>query len=384
VAANHEIVSAGVGAGGPAYVYDLAQLRQAAGALLGLSLPRKRVFFATMANDHPVLLGCLRDLGIGAFVNSPAHLDLVLRLGFAPSQVVYAASNLTVVEMRRCIEAGVHVVLDSIGQVDALGRLAPRGFSVGVRVNVGSALDGRSLRIDPEYRFGVLVEELPSLLEVSRRHGLRIIGAHSYFGTGLMQPDLLLLGIDRLATAAEGLPELQYLDVGGGFGVPDTVDGPQFDLQRWSRGAAEIMMRLEHRMDRPIDIFIEPGRYLAAACGYFFVQVVDCKPRKDRVFVGTNGSVAIFPRPLLYGPHARHPCQLVAARGQELLHPQPLHICGNSTYSQDFLARDVRLPLPCPGDSIVFSHAGAYGRSMISQFLGKDRPSEMIVHQGEE
>lgn len=379
--ANRELVNAGLGAGGPAYVYDLAQLRRVAQGLLALTVARKRIFFATMANDHPTILACLRDLGIGAFVNSPAHLELVLGLGFTPSQVVYAASNLTAAEMRRCIDVGVHLVLDSVGQVEMLGRLAPRGFALGVRINVGSALDGCSLRNDPEYRFGLLVEELPLLREVSRRHGLQIVGAHAYFGTGLMDPDLLLLGMERLAAAAEGLPELRYLDVGGGFGVTETMDGLGFDLQGWSRRAAEIMARMEQHMDRPIDLFIEPGRYLAATCGHFFVQVVDCKPRADRVFVGTNGSVAVFPRPLLYGSHARHPCRLIGAHAREL-HPQPLYICGNSTYSQDFLARDVKLPLPRPGDSIVFSQAGAYGRSMISQFLGKDRPAEIVIDQG--
>jgi diaminopimelate decarboxylase len=96
------------------------------------------------------------------------------------------------------------------------------------------------------------------------------------------------------------------------------------------------------------------------------------------VFVGTNGSVAIFPRPLLHGAEARHPCHLVEHEARPV-HPLPLDICGNSTYSQDFLARKINLPLPRRGDTLVFLQAGAYGRSMITQFLGKDRPSEIVV-----
>lgn len=378
VAVRGDIEAAGLSHSGPAYVYDLGQLRAVARRVLAVEVPRKRIFFATMANDHPAILGCLCELGIGAFVNSPAHLDLVLRSGFAPSQIVYAASNLSRSEMRRCVESGVSLVLDSIGQIDMLGKLAPSDFTVGVRLNVGSALDRTSLRIDPDYRFGLLAEDLPLAVETARRHSISLVGAHAYFGTGIMRSELLLAGMKRLTEVAAGLPDLRYVDVGGGFGVPDDTNGIEFDLEAWASGAREIFAGLERRLGRTIELYVEPGRYLTASSGYFFVQVIDCKPRKDRVFVGTNGSVAIFPRPLLHGGEARHPCCLLG-RSAGPVHPLPLYICGNSTYSQDFLAREVNLPLPRPDDTLVFLQAGAYGRSMITQFLGKDRPAELMV-----
>lgn len=377
-AARHDIEIAGMSHGGPTYVYDLRQLREVARRVLATGIPRKRIFFATMANDHPAILGCLRELGIGAFVNSPAHLDLVLRNGFLPSQIVYAASNLSRGEMRRCVDSGVCLVLDSIGQIDLLGKVAPRGFTVGVRLNVGSALDRAALRIDPDYRFGLLAEELPLAVETAHRHGISLVGAHAYFGTGIMRSELLLAGMQRLTEVAAGLPDLRYVDVGGGFGVPDDAQGSEFDLEAWAKGACQIFANLERRLGRTVELYVEPGRYLTASCGYFFVQVIDCKPRQDRVFVGTNGSVAIFPRPLLHGEGARHPCYLLGL-GTAPVHPLPLYICGNSTYSQDFLARKVNLPLPRPDDTLVFLQAGAYGRSMITQFLGKDRPGEIVV-----
>ncbi|MCW5803560.1 MAG: hypothetical protein KIT31_14350 [Deltaproteobacteria bacterium] len=375
------VVRAGLGQNGPSYVYDLAHLRGVARRLQALPIPNKRVFFATMANDHPAILQCIREQSIGAFVNSPSHLDVALGCGFPPTEIVYASSNLSTDEMRYCVELGVSLVLDSIGQIEMLGEVAPRGIGVGLRVNVGSALDRSALRVDPEYRFGLVADELPLALETARRHGISLIGAHSYFGTRILHANLLLAGLERLAdVAVAALPDLEYIDVGGGFGIPDDGETDEFDLDAWASGAAEILARIERRTPRTIALYLEPGRYLTAGCGTFFVQVVDCKPRADRVFVGTNGSVAIFPRPLLHGGDARHPCRLIEG-GDRPIHPLPLYICGNSTYSQDFLGREVRLPLPRRGDMLAFLHAGAYGRSMISSFLGKDRPVEIVLEE---
>lgn len=377
------VLSAGISAHTATYVYDLDRLRQRCRILKDLPVARKRIFFATMANDHPAILSCIRALGLGVFVNSPAHLRLVRELGFESTQIVYAASNMVAEEIRTCVEARVNLVLDSLGQIETLAGLIDHPIEVGIRLNVGSALDRGAIRPDPAYRFGLLVEELPKALELARHRGIKIVGAHSYFGTGLMEPKTLLDGLERLGLAASNLPDLRYLDVGGGLGVPDSFDDSEFDIKGYGRQADQIMRSLENHAGRDLDFYIEPGRYLAADAGYFFVKVIDCKLRPDRAFVGTNGSVVNFPRPLMYPDYARHPCQIIGERSKEPVHPHPVYICGNSTYSQDFLARNISLPLPAPGDTLVFQNAGAYGRSMITNFLGKDRPGEIIADRAE-
>jgi diaminopimelate decarboxylase len=373
-----DVLHAGVASTGPAYVYDLDRLRQRCRRLAALPFPRKRIFFATMANDHPEILACIRKERIGAFVNSANHLRLVLDAGFAPANVVYAASNMTPDEMTSCIELGVNLVLDSLGQLETLASLRLGDVEIGIRLNVGSALDKRHLRHDPSYRFGLIEDELPDALAIARRGRIRIGGAHSYFGTDIREPQLLLDGLQRLARTAAALPDLRYLDVGGGFGVPDADGEPEFDLEGYGKSAASLLRAIEDRLGHSLEIYIEPGRYLVSDCGFFFAKVIDRKIREDRVFVGTNASVAGFPRPLIYPEIAKHPCSIAGADMREP-HPLPLWICGNSTYSQDFLARGIALPLPECGETLVFRNAGAYGRSMLTRFLGKNTPAEIVI-----
>ncbi len=371
------VIDAGLSARTPVYIYDLGRLRRRCRLLQQLPIANKRLFYATMANDHPAILSCIREHGFGVFVNSPRHLRMVSELGFEPTNVIYAASNMVADEMRLCLDCNVKLVLDSPGQVRAFAELAPTGYEVGLRLSVGSALNRTTLQPDPAYRFGVLPEELPELLGAAR--GLRITGAHSYFGTGVMNPEVLVCGLRALSQAALTLPDLTYLDVGGGFGVPEVLGNKEFDIQAYAHAAHELMCSLERRLGRPMNLYIEPGRYLVADCGFFFVRVVDRKLRRDRVFVGTDGCVSNFPRTLIYPESALHPCEIVGTGADRPVSLHPVYISGNSTYSQDFLARGISLPLPEPGELLVFHNAGAYCRSMISGFLGKERPEEIVI-----
>lgn len=370
-----DVATAGSSAGRPTYVYDLVTLRDRCAELGRLPIRRKRVFFASMANDHPQLIECIKDAGHGVFVNSLKHLRIALDAGMPPDRMLYASSNMVEEEMRTCADLGIRVVLDSVPQVRRFGLIAGSGHEIGLRVSVGF-VDGNSLRDDPGYRFGVRPDELPQAVAAAAEHGITVAGVHSYFGTNLPAAPLVD-GISRLADAAASLPDITFLDAGGGFGV--AMPGrPSFDFGVYTSGVGRHLDRLEQRVGRPVEFVIEPGRYLAASCGYFFVRVVDVKERADRVFVGTNGSVATFPRPLMYPDRAEHPVGIIG-RDPEPPDPRPVYVAGSSTYSQDFLARGIGLPLPRVGDTLVFAHAGAYCRSMMTRFLGKDEPLEIVL-----
>jgi diaminopimelate decarboxylase len=368
-------VAAGTESGRATYVYDLGTLRRRCEEVAALPIRPKRVHFATMANDHPRVIECVARCGHGVFVNSRRHLQVALRSGVDASRILYAASNMVADEMRLCASLGVRVVLDSVEQVRSFGAVAGGG-AVGLRVSIGVA-DGDVVRPDAGYRFGILPEELEEAVEAAAERGVSIEGVHSYFGTDLPAAPLVH-GVGQLTRVAERLPDLAFVDAGGGFSVGG-ADEPWFDLDRYGSGIARHMADLRDRVGREIEFVVEPGRYLAASCGHFFVTVVDVKARQDRVFVGTNGSVAVFPRPLLYPDRAFHPCGVLGRDPDEPADPRPIWVCGNSTYSQDFLARGIRLPLPRVGDVLVFGNAGAYCRSMVSRFLGKDQPAEVVL-----
>lgn len=364
------------------YIYDLDILRTRLGLIeRALPMRRKQIHFATMANDHPDVLATVAEAGYGIFVNSPAHLALARDAGIPSRRIIYAASNMSLPEMKMCLDAGVHLVLDSPGQVAGFDAIAPAGTAVGIRVNAGSAIESPVLSQEASYRFGLLAGEVDGVQRSTRN--LRIVGVHCYFGTDIMDPRLLLDGLSRLAVVAETLPHLEYVDGGGGFGISDDLAAPPFDLVAYGEGAAAIMARLEAKLRRPVTLIVEPGRWLSAPIGWFFARVVDVKMRPDRIFAGVAASVVQFPRMLLHPDKARHPCEIVASGDRPTAAP-PVWITGNSTYSRDFLARGAALPTPAPGDLVAFHHAGAYCRSMLTRFLGKEQPDEICLNVSRE
>jgi diaminopimelate decarboxylase len=366
--------------GTPFYAYDLGRVTRRLDTLERIPVRRKALYFATMANDHPSVLAHILAKGHGVFVNSPKHLQVVLGLGFRGNRVVYASSNMTDNEMRLCANNGVRLILDSLGQVTLFADVVGSGHEIGIRINVGSVRDQKWLRHEPSYRFGILPEEISTALDIANSGRLKIVGVHSYFGTDICSPKLLLKGLRALCIAAEHLPDLAYIDTAGGFAASGEIEGQEFDVHYYGVKAAQIINQFEAKYGREVELSLEPGRFISADCGFFFVTVTDIKERSDRLFVGTNGSVAIFPRRLLYPESARHPCELINATPGMNLHPLPISICGSSTYSRDILAADVHLQKPRAGDAIVFRNAGAYCRSMITDFLGKDRPNEVVVN----
>jgi len=65
-----DVVTAGTSSGRPTYVYDLMTLRARCTDIGRLPIRRKSVFFASMANDHPRVIECIKDEGHGVFINS--------------------------------------------------------------------------------------------------------------------------------------------------------------------------------------------------------------------------------------------------------------------------------------------------------------------------
>jgi len=366
--------------GHPTYIYDLDILARTCDRFQHLAIPGKRLYFATMANDHPAILRYIASRGIGAFVNSQDHLTMALEARIAPADIVYASTGMGRAEFARCFDLGVHVVVDSMGQLDDALRLCPAQASLGIRVNVGWAVDGTTLQDDPGYRFGVTRAELADAVHLARARKRRLSGVHAYFGTNIVDFEVLVEGLRRLGQCVLDHPELDYVDVGGGFGIADRAGDAAFDYDAYVAGVGEILATLERaRRGRKVELRIEPGRSLVSECSAFLVRVRDVKIRSDRAFVGTNGSVTQFPRPLLHPASATHPVVLLGPRADAECHDQPIELTGSSTYSRDFLARGVTMPLPAVDDRVLLLHAGAYGRSMWSRFLGKPNPREIVL-----
>jgi diaminopimelate decarboxylase len=193
-----------------------------------------------------------------------------------------------------------------------------------------------------------------------------------YAGTNTRSTERFTACIDRLVDAALTLPHLEYIDVGGGFGVPYKDSEKPLDVPA-------VAAHIRSRMPRGIRLVVEPGRILVASAGSLLMRVVSVKERAGRRYVGVDSTVANVAVESVY--HAFHRVDALVQNPQQC--EIPTDICGNTTHSRDFIARGRTLPHLQPGDLLALRDVGAYGYAMSSHFLNRPRPAEVVLDNGE-
>src|SRR5439155_2340352 len=126
--------------GTPLYVYSAgivtARYRAIDDAFRGYP---HALHYALKANSTLSIARLLRSLGAGADANSGGEIDVALRAGFIPEQIVFTGVGKTTAELAQAIELGVRTInAESAGElerIDALARERQTRARIAVRVN---------------------------------------------------------------------------------------------------------------------------------------------------------------------------------------------------------------------------------------------------------
>ena len=356
--------------GSPLYVYDADAVRASFSAFAA-AFPYEAVehHYAIVCNKNHYLVGILHRLGCGIHANTPGDVHAALAAGVPPDDIVYSGTNLNEEDVDYLASRAIRLNLDSLDQLRLVGAHG-RVKDVGLRLLIHD-------EAHPS-RIGVHPEELAEALQIAWAHGVRLRGLHMYAGTNTLKPETFIEGFERLIAASDTLPDLEYLDLGGGFGVAYSNGRAPLDVQRIGGEVSERMRALSERRGRTIRLLVEPGRILVGPAGTMYTKVVSIKQRNGRRYVGVDSTIGNIVVESVY--HAHH--RIEAVKGPDELLPIPTDVCGNTTHSRDFLGRNVRLPELRHGDVLALRDVGAYGYAMSSHFLNRPRPAEVVIDEG--
>lgn len=373
--------------GTPLYVYDQATVvercRRLREAVAGLPV---RLLYALKANATPAILRTIRDAGFGFDAVSPGEVALLTRLNVPADAILYSATSLPDDEMDAMQAAGVRLNLDDLERLDRFGRLHP-GAAVCVRLNPGQG-HGHHRHVvtaGKEAKFGVPVEDVAQVEAVAARHGLRVEGVHMHVGSGVTDPDAMREAAERLADAAARFPDLRYLDLGGGFGVPYRPGEASLDLDRLRALTTHTLDRLAFARAalgfgmEGIEVWYEPGRYLVAEAGTLVARVHTLKTvgegDEQRTFAGTDSGFNQLIRPTLYD--AYHGLTNLSNPDGPA---RRYDVVGNICESGDLFARQRAVQELRQGDLLAIRDAGAYGSAMASTYNLRPLPAEAVLH----
>jgi diaminopimelate decarboxylase len=353
--------------GSPLYVYQLDRLSATITHITNsIPYPDTQFHFASVTNGNVALLQIFKNHGWGIHANTPGDIYLALAAGFTPDRIVYSGSNLDRDEMRQVLEWGIHTInLDSVSQLETLRDIYRDEYikpRLGLRLNF-PALTGSS-------RIGVHPDQFEQAVDIARQAGLTIDGIHFYRGTGTNATQAFTDAIDTILSLASKLPDWSYLDFGGGFGYPYHHEKAAFDWVVFGQILSERLSRL----DKKIQLAIEPGRAAIAGSAVLLARVVSIKCQGEKQILGVDTTVANLSVPSVHGGYR----EIVSLNNSndELF---ATDVCGNTTYSRDYLGRNCQLPRLKIDDIIAILDVGAYGYAMSSHFLHRPRPAELLL-----
>ncbi len=372
--------------GTPLYVTSEARLRENARKLFGAfrpQWPRFSLLYAVKANSNPAIVRILASEGCGADCSNPAEIRIAVDAGVPSDRILYTGAYPRTEELAAAIDAGVRVNLDDpelLPRLLACGRPPALSF----RVNPGETEAGpEGLRFaGPDAKFGAPLEPVVDGLRAAAAAGIRRLGLHTMPGSNILDPAHFGRLGRFLATAARRIRaagiELEFLDFGGGLGVPYRPSESPLDVTEVARQIATALRSAYPDGTAAPTLFAEPGRYLVADSTILVTRVTHTKAHPIP-FVGVDAGMHTLLRPALYG--AYHPVYAVERRETE---PHPIqHVGGPVCENTDVLARDRRLPRLRRDDLIALGIAGAYGFSMSSQYNNRPRAAEVLVRGAE-
>ncbi len=364
--------------GTPCFAYSGAIAAVQFQSLRAVLPPRVRLAYAVKANPHPALLARFASLGASFDCASSGELERVEALGLPPGRVLFAGPGKREAELRKALALGVRVQAEGWEDLARLDALADGEVAVNLRVHPafevqeGSRIIGGS---GPS-AFGVDEEAVPALLQrASTLPRVRIRGLHVFAASNQRDATRLLaihgavLELGKRLHLDHGLP-LEQIDLGGGLGVPYGPGETPLDHELLGQGLSDLLSRHSWFSG---ELILEPGRFLAAACGLYLARVVRLKESRGVSFAILEGGINHLLRPLLTGQG--FPVRAVG-KGEGAL---PVVLAGPLCTSLDRLG-EARLPGLEAGDLLAFGCAGAYGLSEgMTHFLSHPVPPEIWV-----
>lgn len=371
------------------YAYDSALMSERA-RYLREHLPADiDLHYAIKANPMPQVVRHMAGLTQGLDVASAAELAVALDTGIDPLDISFAGPGKSAQDLEDAVAAGVIIILESFTEMERVTALGERHGCqppVAVRVNPDFELKSSGMKMGGGPRpFGVDAECVPELLQRIADAPLRFMGLHIFTGSQNLRAESLIEAHDQTFALAERIAAssplpLQWLNIGGGLGIPYFPGEQPLALEPVCDNLRQRLADFRERYPQ-CTVVMELGRYLVAEAGVYVCRVSDRKTSRGQVYLITNGGL-------------HHHLALSGNFGQVIRKNYPVcignRVTGESRESVnivgplctplDILGQRMSLPVADIDDLVVVFQSGAYGFTASPQsFLSHPPPREVFL-----
>ena len=369
--------------GTPLYVYNENILRERCRDMKGLiSYSNFSVNYSPKANGNLELIKIIRSEGLRVDAMSPGEIYVNLLAGYKPEEILYISNNVSEDEFLYAIHAGVKISVDSVSQLELFGRINPGG-RVAFRLNpgIGAGHHEKVITAGQKTKFGIESGCIPEIKRIAREYNLKIIGINQHIGSLFMEGDAYLQSTGNILSIAKQFDDLEFIDLGGGFGIPyrKQASQPRLDLKELGEKLSGVIHNWLKEYQKEIEFKIEPGRYIVAESGILLGKVNAVKTNYKTKYIGTDIGFNVLVRPVMYDSH--HDIEIYRNTGTPSLKEEEVSIVGNICETGDIIAKERILPEIFENDILGVLDSGAYGYSMSSNYNNRLRPLEVLIEE---
>ncbi|NYH15515.1 diaminopimelate decarboxylase [Paraburkholderia bryophila] len=378
--------------GTPLWVYDADVIRQRIAELRSFDVIR----YAQKACSNLHILKLMRDAGVRVDAVSHGEIARSLAAGFTPDGdpegVVFTADLIDHATLSTVVEHRITVNAGSLDMLERVGRHAPEGHRVWLRINPGFG-HGHSNKTNTggeHSKHGIWLDDVPKALEIVRRYRLKLVGLHMHIGSGVDYGHLSRV-CDAMVEAVKGLQghDIEAISAGGGLSVPYKTGDARIDVEHYFRLWDAARRQIEAHVGHRVRLEIEPGRFLVAEAGVLVAEVHALNRRPSRQFALVDAGFNDLMRPSLYGSH--HEMTVLKRNGtpssaalDAFAVAGPLCEAGDVfTQAEGGVVLNRTMPTPEIGDFVVFHDAGAYGAAMSSNYNSRPLAPEVLLENGQ-
>jgi diaminopimelate decarboxylase len=384
--------------GTPLFVYSKNQILSNFKTLLkafnGKTSLEIKLYYAMKANPHQEILKILKEVGACIDAVSPGEVTEALRAGFSADRIFFTGTSVSAEDLKLAFNQDDLIVnIDAEEQLELMKEVRERWFKhkkikIAVRWNpgIGRGFNSKVVTAGEKtydgmpIKFGVEEKKVVQTFSKASHYGFIPAGLHHHLGSGWTKQDFEAVkdAVDKMVQKASEVQEkgfsLEFLDFGGGFGPQYSSNQENFPVKEYVEHICQKIKKSDLGIKT---IAMEPGKYLVGDAGVLLVKVEYLKKSYNNLFVCVNaGTFNTVPRPAIYSGAYHHiiNCSNVSSGKKERI-----TIAGNLCETGDVFGKEIEMPVPKKGDILAVLCAGAYSKSMASNFNLREIPKEIII-----
>ena len=368
--------------GTPFHIYDEKGIKETCRELTTAfeNIEGFKEFFAVKALPNPSIMKIMQEMGFGFDCSSTPEVQLSRQIGSFKEDIMFTSNNTSSPQFEMAIKNDGCIL--NLDDISLISKLIDIPDLICFRYNPGLRRNGNKIIGNPvESKYGVSHDQILDAYTQAKKLGVKRFGIHTMLASNeldykyMVETTQMLLDIVELVCEELDIT-FEFINIGGGLGIPYTPDAKPFDLDSMAKEIVQLFKIFKKRNAWVPRLYMESGRYITGPHGALVTSVINHK-NTYRKYVGVDASMSALMRPGMYD--AYHHIHIHGKKESAVM--EKVDVVGALCENIDKFAVQRKLPDTIEGDLLIIHDTGAHGHAMGFNYNGHLRPKELLLRE---